>query len=191
MRLKKINAALALLTAAALLAHVGATVYIYLTMTYNPGLKTITSVPFMVCVCLHAILGMAIVFTQADGTRADLYPKQNRRTIAQRISAALIFPLLILHLNTFSLLKDAAAAGNRFLTVLLLISHPLFFGAVFIHTAESLTRALITLGWLTDRKKQKTTDMIIRIFFAAVLAVSVYAVVKGQAAMFLAAGGTP
>ncbi len=189
MRLKKINAALSLVTSLAMLLHIGYTVYAYLAFYYNPGLKLLTAVPFMVLACLHAFCGMTAVFLQADGTRLDLYPKQNRRTVLQRVSAALIFPLLILHLNTYGLLRASAEAGQWLCFALLLLSQPLFYGAALAHVAASLTRALITLGWLSDREAQRKFDRAICIACALLFAAAVFAVVKGQLAMFAGTGG--
>lgn len=92
MPLKKINAALGLLSIAAMLLHIGYTVFAYLAFYYDPMLKLLTAIPFMVLACLHAICGILTVFLQADGTRLDLYPRQNARTVLQRVSAALMLP---------------------------------------------------------------------------------------------------
>ena len=73
MKLKKINAALGLLSIAAMLLHIGYTVFAYLAFYYNPTLKLLTAIPFMALACLHAVCGMLTVFLQADGTRLDLY----------------------------------------------------------------------------------------------------------------------
>ena len=189
MKLKRINAAVGLLSAVALLVHVGYTAYAYLVFYYNPMLKLLTAVPFMVMACLHAVLGMSVVFLQADGTRLDLYQKQNIRTIVQRIAAALILPLLILHINTYSLLRTCAEGGKWFFFALLMISQPLFYGTVLSHIASSVTRGMITLGWITDREKQKKIDRIVYIIAVAVFIAVAFAVVKGQLAMFLKAGG--
>ena len=189
MIIKKINAVLSLLAVPAILAHIGYTDYAYLAMYYNPGLKSLTSLPFMVLACLHAVLGMAAVFLQADGTSLGLYPKKNIRTVIQRLSAALILPLLILHLNTFTLLKSAAQAGQWFYFTLLMISQPLFYASVLLHVAVSVSRALITLGWLSSREKQRVIDRCVYVLFALVFAVTVWAVVKGQLSMFLPSGG--
>ena len=190
MRRKKISAALGLLSALALLGHVGYTVYAYLAFYYNPTLKILTSLPFMVLACLHAVWGMAAVFLQADGTRLDLYPKQNLGTILQRLSAALIFPLLILHINTFNLLRTAAEGGRWGFFALLLLSQPLFYATVFTHVAVSLTRGMITLGWLDDREKQRRIDRAVYLLCGVLFALASFAVVKGQLAMFLPTGGT-
>ena len=45
MPLKKINAALGLLSIAAMLVHIGYTVFAYLAFYYNPTLKLLTAVP--------------------------------------------------------------------------------------------------------------------------------------------------
>ena len=184
MKLKKLNAALGLLSVLFMLAHIGYSIYAYLTFYYNPLLNQITAIPFMVLSCLHAVCGMLVVFTQADGTRMDLYPKMNLRTILQRVSAALILPLLILHINTFSLMKASAEKGQIVFIILLMIAELLFFAAVLIHVAVSLTRGLITLGLLSDIRIQKNLDRVIYAVCAVLYAASVFGVLKGQAAMF-------
>ena len=185
MKLKKINAVLSLLSILLLLMHLGYSVFAYFTFYYNPLLTKLFAVPFMVTVCLHAILGMSMVFLLPDGTRMDLYPRQNFRTILQRVSAALIFPLLILHINTFDLLKACAANGRRGLMILLFLSEPLFYGTVLTHTAVSLTRAFVTLGLLTSRELMKKLDLIIYLICAAGFAAASWFVLKGQIAMFM------
>ncbi len=67
MKLKKLNAALALLAILCILLHVGYSAFAYLTFYYNPVLKNLFAVPFLVLTCLHAVLGMTIVFTQRKG----------------------------------------------------------------------------------------------------------------------------
>lgn len=190
LKLKKINAALGLLSIAAILLHLGYTIYAYLAFYYNPSLKTLTAIPFMVVTCLHALCGMLIVFTQADGTRLDLYPKENLRTIIQRVSAALILPLLILHINTFKLLQSSAKAGHWIWFALLMISQPLFYGTVLSHIAVSVTRALITLGWVSSPERQKRIDRVVYILCAAAFAAATVIVIKTELSMFLPGSGT-
>lgn len=189
MPLKKINAALGLLSIAAMLVHIGYTVFAYLAFYYNPTLKLLTAVPFMVLACLHAICGMLTVFLQADGTRLDLYPRQNARTVLQRASAALMLPLLILHINTFGLLQSSAEAGQWIWFALLMLSQPLFYATVLTHIAVSVTRGLITLGWLSSTEKQKVIDRVVYILCAVAFAVSNFVVVRTELAMFLSGGG--
>lgn len=185
MRLKKINASLGLLTILFMLLHMGYSVFAYLTFYYNPVLKTVFAVPFMVLVCLHAVCGMLTVFLHKEGYRTDLYPKKNLRTVLQRVSAALIFPLLILHINTFSLMQSSAEKGRPFFILLLIAAELSFFAAVVTHVSVSLTKGLITLGLLSSKRKQEVLDRSIFVLCGVFYAVAVYAVVKGQAAMFL------
>ena len=189
MKLKKTNAALGLLSIAAMLLHIGYTVFAYLAFYYNPTLKLLTAIPFMALACLHAVCGMLTVFLQADGTRLDLYPKQNARTILQRVSAALMLPLLILHINTFGLLKSSSDAGHWLWFALLMLSQPLFYGVVQTHIVVSVTRGLITLGWLSSTEKQKVIDRVVYILCALAFVVSTFVVVRTELAMFLYGGG--
>ena len=189
MRLKKINAALGFLSIAAMLLHIGYTVFAYLAFYYNPTLKLLTAIPFMVLACLHAVCGMLTLFLQSDGTRLELYPKQNARTILQRVSAALMLPLLILHINTFGLLQSSAEAGQWIWFALLMLSQPLFYGVVQTHIAVSVTRGLITLGWLSSTEKQKVIDRVVYILCALAFVVSTFVVVRTELAMFLYGGG--
>ena len=110
MILKKTNAVLGLLSSIAVVVHMVYNCFSYFTFYYNPALKLATSVPLMVLVCAHAICGMCSVFLLGDGTRLDLYPQKNRKTIIQRISAALIFPLLIVHLDRLCHVAGTAAS---------------------------------------------------------------------------------
>lgn len=80
-RLKRINAVFSLLTTWTLLTHMGYAGFAYATMYYNPALETLFTVPFLLCVCIHAVLGMCSVFLLGDGTRLDLYTRPNRRTV--------------------------------------------------------------------------------------------------------------
>ena len=185
MKLKKINATLGLLSIVLILLHVGYSVVTYLTFYYNPVLKLVFAVPFIVVVCLHAICGMLIVSTMRDGSRADLYPVQNQRTILQRASAALIFPLLILHIKTFSLMQASAEHGHKAYIVLLMLAEILFFAVVITHGAVSFTNGLITLGLLSDRELQKKIDKVVYVIGAILFVISVFAVVRVQASMFL------
>ena len=185
MKLKKINAALGLISIVTMLVHIGYTDYAYLAFYYNPTLKRLTSLPFMVVACLHAVCGMAAVFLQSDGTRMDLYPKQNLKTVIQRLTAALILPLLFLHIKTYDLLRSSAEGGQWLAFALLMLSQPLFYADVLAHASLSLSRSLISLGWLSSREGQVRLDRIAVAVGAVVFAITVFAVVKGQLAMFV------
>ena len=185
MTIKKLNAILALITSLALLVHIGYSAFAYLTFYYNPTLKNATAMPFIICCCVHAILGMCAVFLMGDGTRLTVYPKLNARTLIQRVTAALIFPMLILHLNTFRLLKNTAASGNWPVFAIIIFIQIIFFAVVITHTAVSFSRALITLGMLQSRQAQTIIDRIVYIFWAAVFLIASFAVTRGDIVMFV------
>ena len=185
MNRKKINAVLSLLTFIAMCMHMGYSSYAYLTFYYNPSLTKGFAIPFMVLVCLHAIIGMCSVFLLSDGTRLQNYPKQNKRILCQRMTAAFIFPLLLIHINMYSLLSDASSEEHYFIFFLLILSEVLFYCVVVVHAAVSFSRALITLGLIGSKKAEKITDRIVFTVCLVVLAVSLFAVIKGQIVMFI------
>ena len=185
MKLKKINAILSLLTVLLLLAHIGIILYTYVTFDYRADQIKLFGGLLVAAMCLHAILGMCAVFLQGDGTRLDLYPRQNRRTVFQRVSAALVFPLLLLHLRNFDLLKAVAGGGNWFLFALLLAVQVLFYGVILGHTAVSVTRALITLGMLRSQETQKKLDRVIFVISVLIFLAVAFAVVRAQIIMFV------
>ncbi len=188
MILKKANATLSLLTLLGMLIHVGYNVFAYLTFYYDPMLNKLTAYPFLICVCLHAVLGMIIVFTQGDGSGITYYPKQNITTLIQRISATLILILLPMHIKMFDLMSYASGNKNLLLWGLLIIGEILFFAAVISHISVSFSKALITMGWLDSLKVKKRIDHIAYVLGAVIFAVSLYAVIKGQVVMFLLTG---
>ena len=186
MRLKKVNAVLGLLSILFMLLHMGYSAFAYLTFYYNPTLKLLTAIPFMVLACLHAVCGMLTLSLQEDGGRMDLYPRLNIQTVLQRVSAALIFPLLILHLNIYSLMQACAERGQTALIYLLIAAELIFFAVVVTHVVLSLSRGLITLGILSSRQRQLTLDRVVYVIGALVFLIAAYAVVRGQVIMFLA-----
>ncbi len=185
MILKKTSAAAGLLSSFGLLIHVIYNIYAYLTFYYNPSLKKLTAIPFILFTCIHAVCGMCSVFLLGDGTRLDIYRKQNMQTVIQRVSAALIFPLLILHLKTFDLLKTSAGNKQWLLYALLTFLQVIFYAVTAAHVSVSFSRALITLGILTDRQKQKKLDRFVHAFCVVLFAAAVFAVVRGQQKMIL------
>ena len=184
MFLKKLNALLGELSILFMLLHIGYNVYAYLSFTYNPLMKNLTAYPFLVLVCLHAVCGMLTLFLNPDGGRADLYVKQNLGTILQRVSAVLILPLLILHMNTFALMSAAAEGGQSFFVLLLMLGEILFFACVITHISLSLTKGLVTLGVLSSEKTKKAIDRFLYALFFIVFVVSCAVVLKGQVQMF-------
>lgn len=183
--LKKCNAVCALVATMALLVHVGYNAYAYLTFYYNPTLNTLTALPFLICACLHAAMGIYAVFFQGDGTRMGLYQRLNWRTLLQRMAAFLMVPLLVAHLQTFTLLSESAARGARGAFVLVVGLQLAFYAVVAAHVATSFSRALITLGLLDSRERQRRLDRFSSIICVVAMLVASIVVVRGQMAMFL------
>ena len=71
-----------------------------------------------------------------------------------------------------------------------MISQPLFYGTVLSHIAVSVTRALITLGWLSSPERQKRIDRVVYILCAAAFAAATVIVIKSELSMFLPGSGT-
>ena len=188
MTLKKWNATLGLLTIIALFVHVGYNAFAYLTFYYNPTLTMLTAMPILVFVCLHAITGMCSVFLLGDGTRVDPYQRQNRRTVAQRVSAALIFPLLIVHLNTYELLAESALAGQWLIFGRVLCAQLAFYAVIAVHVISSFSRGLITLGLLSSRETRAKIDRVVTVVCVCLIVFAAFVVVKTQLEMFLLAG---
>ncbi|MCR5651784.1 MAG: hypothetical protein K6F86_11460 [Lachnospiraceae bacterium] len=183
MKLKKCNAILSLLSALTLLIHILYNIFAYAAFFYDPTLKMLTALPFIIIVCAHAICGMCSVFLLGDGTCPALYPKQNVKTIIQRVSAALIFPLLIIHLNSYSLLKKGASESMA-LFVLIIILQLLFFAVIASHTAVSFSNAFITLGILSDINKKRMIDIAMIIMCALLFITAAFCIIRGELIMF-------
>ena len=185
MKLKKTNAVLSLLSFVLLLSHMGYSAYSYITLYYNPFLTHLIAYTFAAAVCLHAVLGTALVFMQADGTRASSYPRLNKQTVLQRLSAAVIFPLLIFHLKSYELMSSSAENGCKGLIIIAVIVELLFYAAVVSHSAVSVTKAFITLGALSSEKTLKRLDLTVYVLCGVMYAVTAFSVTWGRAVMFL------
>ena len=189
MKLKKVNAVLGLLSILLLMVHIVCNVGAHIMNYHDPSFMAITSIPFMSVACIHAVLGMCTVFLMGDGTRLDLYSKINSRTVVQRVSAALIFPLLIIHLKGHDLLMASISARAAVLLVLDLMCQTLFFAAVLLHIVPSFSKALITLGLITTEKQQRTIDRICNVLGVIIFVFAVFATIMGMVKEFMAAGG--
>lgn len=185
MKLKKVNAVLALLSTLALIIHIGYNTFSYLTFFYSPYLKTLTTLPFIIFCCAHAICGMCSLFFLSDGTKLDIYQRENRQTIIQRITAAFIFPLLVVHLKTFDLLKSFAISSNWVPFIIVIIIQILFFGVAISHACVSFSKALITLGILKRKDKLDKVNTAADVIGFVLFVGAVYAVISGEVFMFV------
>lgn len=185
---KKINAVLGLAIIALLLVHISYEIYAYLTFYYNPVLTKVIAYAVLVTGCLHILLSCFSVFVLHDKGNGLRYPSLNVRTILQRISAVVMAVFLILHLNTFALLKGTSQT-NRILFFAVLVMQLLFYAVTLLHTGVSVSNAFITLGLLGTEKGRKRLDVIVWVLCVILFAAAAFVVTNTQIAMFLKAGG--
>lgn len=183
MRLKKVNAVLAILSSLALIVHVSYLSYAMFINYYNEKLNILMSIPFMALTCAHAICGMCSVFLLGDGTRLDIYKKENKQTVIQRITAALIFPMLILHIQCMDILHGLSANGIWGGFFLLLFVQILYYAVVFSHVAVSFSKAFITLGLLSSNDTRRKIDRIVIIFCILMFIAASYVITVGKIKM--------
>ena len=185
---KKVNAVLGLTIIVLFLIHIMYEIYAYLTFYYNPVLTKIIAYSALAVTGLHVLCSIYTVYVSHDKGRGMKYPALNIRTLLQRISAVMIVVLIIIHMNTFSILSKTSET-NRAVFVLVLIIQIVFFASVLLHVAVSVTNALITLGLITSDKVRKTLDIIIWIVCALIFIAASVVIVRTQLAMFAPAGG--
>ena len=184
---KKINAVLGLAIIVFLLVHISYEIYAYLTFYYNPVLTKIIAYAVLVTGCLHILLSCINVFVLHDKGNGLKYPALNVRTIIQRVSAVAVAVLLILHMNTFALLKNTSQT-NRVLFFAVLALQLLFYAVSLLHTGVSVSNAFITLGLIGSSKGRKRLDVFIWILCVILFAAAAYVVTNTQISMFLKAG---
>lgn len=180
--MKRCNAALGLLAAALGLVHMGVQAYIYVTFSYLPVLSKVTAYGFLVPAAVHAPLSVCLLAFGSGRLRPDPYPKLNRRTTLQRVTAAGVLLLLPLHTNTFSLLQRSA--GRLAPILALLLAELVFYALTLLHIAASLSRGFISLGWVDSQEKQRRADRALWTVLALLGIAAAAAVVRGQLLMF-------
>ena len=131
----------------------------------------------MVFVIVHTILSIVNAILGSGGKseiKGTMYAKANIKTLVQRMFGVIMVLLLAPHI---------LGMGNRLAPkVLHSIIHPIFFLAVYGHTAISTSKAFITLG-IGNAKTIKTIDIVmsilcILIFIASI--VGLYLVMYGR-----------
>lgn len=182
--MKRINAALGLFAALLGLVHLGVQAYIYLTFSYLPGLTKVTAYGFLVPTAVHALWSVCLLAFGSGRLRPDPYPKLNRRTTLQRVTALGSLLLLPLHTNTFRLLQRSAGRLSPILA--LLLAELVFYCLALLHVGTSLSRGLISLGRIDSLEKQRRVDRVIWIVLALLGIITAAAVVRGQLLMFAA-----
>ena len=159
MKLKKTNAALAIITTAVLVAHLGYNLIAYICFYYNQVVSLISGILVSGLFIAHGVLAIVILIHSHDSLSIE-YKSLNKRTVFQRITAAVIMVLLPFHVLGYMLLSKSA--GSIFY-VLLEAQRFVFYLAVMIHAALSFSNSLVTLGLLADIGKKRILDLVLMI----------------------------
>ena len=183
MMLKKTNAVLGLAIIAVFLIHIIYEIYAYLTFYYNPVLTKAIAYTALGTAGLHVLLSIYIVFFMHDRGNGIKYPALNVRTILQRISAAAIVPLMIVHINMFSILGMTAETA-RPLFFLALAVQAVFYADVLLHIGLSTGNALITLGIITSEKARKKAGITVWTICGILFIAALVIITRTQLAMF-------
>lgn len=155
--LKRINAAISLLTTLALFAHIG------ICFNYDAaGSAAADVIPtvLLALVMVHGVLSM-LIFTLCHDGNDTRYARLNLDTLLQRLSGTLmLFPLFISHLRIYG--------GGQSDSLLYALSEFLFFLLVGVHLAVSLPKALITLGVLPGERSMAVARVLAALLGLAV-----------------------
>ena len=176
-KVRKVNAALSLVCTFLIIVH-GA--YDAVWMMLRGKISTLPAPmarALMVLVIVHIILSIVTAILGSGGKseiKGKFYAKENVKTLVQRVFGALMVLLLVPHI---------LGMGNHLAPKILhSIIHPIFFLAVYGHTAISTSKAFITLG-IGNAKTIKVIDIVasilcILIFIASI--VGLYLVMYGR-----------
>ena len=128
-------------------------------------------------VVLHTILSILTAILGSGGkskAKETMYAKENIKTLVQRMFGILMVLLLAPHIIGF---------GNRLAPKALhSIIHPIFFLAVYGHTAISCSKAFITLG-IGNAKTIKVIDIVATVLCGLIFVASIvglYLVMYGR-----------
>ena len=162
MRLKKINAILGLLLMAICLTHIVLEIIDGLS-----GWEKQTYVAMTARICgtiaiFHVLISIGMIFFVHDKKGLGAYPGKNMGTLIQRISGLMMIILLAIHVRLSQIISAHQEEETGFF-ILCITVMILFYLTVFVHIALSFTRALITLGAITSRKKKDQLDVVLRV----------------------------
>ena len=173
MGVKKVNAVLGLILTLACISHIAVQLYAALS---HQELGAAAKLPMHICMgaaALHILLSFGMIFFLHEGKSLKTYPKANAGVILQRCSGILMVVLLFFHFRLSKIVLSTGESGMG-LFVLCMCVMILFFGTVFLHISVSFTKALVTLGIITERSTKRKIDHILWVVMGiAFLAVSI------------------
>lgn len=167
MLLRKINAAISLVTTVLLLVHA---IFFSIWMLSGGSIaKSADNIPWILAglMLVHAILSIVLAILGKKGAvkqKCNTYPKMNIPTFVQRITGIMMIVLLGIHV---------AGSFNHFQPKILhVIAQPLFFSISMAHISISTSKAFISLG-LGNAKIVKIIDIVMRIICTMTILASV------------------
>lgn len=168
MILRKINAAVSLVTTLLLLNHAAA--HGLWMLTGRSFIKSAASIPWILfgLMMAHAIISIVLAFLGHKGAekrKCNGYAKLNVGTNIQRFSGLLLIVLTVLHiLGTVGILTPPDAVHK--------VLPPVFFAIVLMHAAISTGKAFITLG-IGNAKFFKVADVAAKVICGLTLAIDI------------------
>ena len=149
--LKKINAALALLSAAVLLTHNALNSRMMLLMRVDDSPKLLARLLF-IFVVLHAAISILILIFRHDGGNTR-YVKLGSGWLLQRVTGIALLPFAAFH--AFIRVGDYG-----FGLIPILIAHTFILLFAFAHISVSVPNALVTLGWIDTERGRKRVQTV-------------------------------
>lgn len=163
---RKINAGVSLLCTLLIVSHA---FYDSIWMCFHklPMFPKVLSRVLAGMVVVHAVLSIVTAILgsgKKTNNQEKFYKKENVKTLVQRLSGVLMIVLLPVHIFGMK--------GYLVPHVFHTIVHPIFFLAVYAHTAISFSKAFVTLG-IGNAKVIKAIDIATSIFVSLLFVVSV------------------
>ncbi len=174
MLLRKLNAALSLLTALMFFDH---SIFLSIWMLSDFRIeKSADAMPFILAglMVLHALISILLGILGHKGAekrKCNAYPKLNAETFIQRASGILMLLLLGAHI--------AGAATHMQPKILHSILQTIFFLSAFAHISVSVGRSLITLG-IGNARVIRVVDIAMKFLCLAVFAMSMVALFRAM-----------
>ena len=177
---KKANGYISLLSIILMLAHAVYQLVSYVIFYYNPVISKVLGYGTAALILIHIVLsGFSLV--RLHDSSSVMYKKLNARTLIQRGSGMLMLILLPIHIYSFKLLGMSVGTIWYWLVE---ASQVIFFASLYTHVAISFTRALISLGWLTDDRKRASIDRFLIILAPIAAVITGFIIVRTHLMLF-------
>lgn len=177
--IKKINACLALITAAVFPVHCITMIGLLTGILPFQSWFLIVAWALLYCMAAHAAISVIIFFFANEGTDVLRYWKKNIGTIVQRASAIAVIALIHLHVMSTFFSKDGCKLSERPEMIPAALLQLLFMFLAMVHISLSVPKALITLGFLKSALSQKIAWILMLVlcgllFASALIGTGVY-----------------